>query len=104
MTWQVALVLTASALVLLGAALVRGTAPPRHGGAWPWVAGTMALALAAAVGPAGRVHCCDVDGGRLARLAHRAARAGVAGAVALELPAEAAPGFANFNRPEDLAG
>jgi len=24
------------------------------------------------------------------------------GAVALELPAEAAPGFANFNRPEDL--
>lgn len=27
-----------------------------------------------------------------------------AGAVALELPAEAAPGFANFNRPEDLTG
>lgn len=27
-----------------------------------------------------------------------------AGAVALELPAEAAPAFANFNRPEDLAG
>jgi len=25
-----------------------------------------------------------------------------AGAVALELPAEAAPGFANFNRPDDL--
>ncbi|WP_310739943.1 molybdenum cofactor guanylyltransferase MobA [Inhella proteolytica] len=27
-----------------------------------------------------------------------------AGAVALELPADAAPAFANFNRPEDLAG
>ncbi len=27
-----------------------------------------------------------------------------AGAVALELPAEAAPSFANFNRPEDLTG
>jgi 16S rRNA (cytosine967-C5)-methyltransferase len=47
-------------------------------------AGGKALALAAAVGPGGRVHCCDVDGARLARLAHRATRAGVAGAVALE--------------------
>ena len=48
MTWQVALVLIASAVVLLGAALVRGAAPPRHSGAWPWAAGGTALALAAA--------------------------------------------------------
>jgi 16S rRNA (cytosine967-C5)-methyltransferase len=47
-------------------------------------AGGKALALGAAVGPDGRVHCCDVDAGRLARLAQRAGRAGVAGAIILE--------------------
>lgn len=45
-------------------------------------AGGKALALAAEVGPAGRVHCCDLDGGRLARLRERAARAGAAEIVA----------------------
>jgi 16S rRNA (cytosine967-C5)-methyltransferase len=39
-------------------------------------AGGKALSLAGAVGTGGRVHCCDVDAGRLARLAARAARAG----------------------------
>jgi len=44
-------------------------------------AGGKALALAAAVGATGRVHCCDLDGGRLDRLEARAARAGAAGLV-----------------------
>ena len=48
MTWQVALALMASAIVLLGAAVVRGAPLPEHGGAWPWVAVAMAAALAAA--------------------------------------------------------
>jgi len=48
MTWQVALALAASAVVLLGAALVRGPAAPPHGGLWPWVAAALALALATA--------------------------------------------------------
>jgi signal transduction histidine kinase len=48
MTWQTALTLAASALVLLGAALVRGEVLPEHGGLWPWAAAAMALALAAA--------------------------------------------------------
>ena len=48
MTWQLALALVASALVLVGAALVRGPAPPPHGGLWPWVAAGLALALGVA--------------------------------------------------------
>jgi len=44
-------------------------------------AGGKALALAAEVGPGGRVHACDADAGRLARLVHRAARAGAAALV-----------------------
>jgi signal transduction histidine kinase len=48
LTWQVALVLAASALVLFGAALVRGPVEPAHAGLWPWAAAAMALALAAA--------------------------------------------------------
>jgi len=48
LTWQVALVLAASAVVLFGAALVRGPAVPAHGGLWPWAAAAMALGLAAA--------------------------------------------------------
>ncbi len=48
MTWQIAVVLAASAVVLIGAALVRGAQPPLHGGVWPWVAGALALALGAA--------------------------------------------------------
>lgn len=47
-------------------------------------AGGKALALAAAVSPGGRVHCCDVDAGRLARLAQRAARAGASDLVWLD--------------------
>jgi 16S rRNA (cytosine967-C5)-methyltransferase len=47
-------------------------------------AGGKALALAAAVGPGGRVHGCDLDAGRLRRLAHRAHRAGAAALVSLE--------------------
>lgn len=50
-------------------------------------AGGKALALAAAVGPGGRVHCCDVDGARLARLLHRAARAGADRIASLDGPA-----------------
>jgi 16S rRNA (cytosine967-C5)-methyltransferase len=46
-------------------------------------AGGKALALAAAVGPGGRVHCCDLDDGRLARLTARAWRAGADGIVAV---------------------
>lgn len=48
LTWQVALVLAASAVVLFGAALVRGAAEPVHGGVWPWAAAALALGLAAA--------------------------------------------------------
>ena len=48
LTWQVALVLAASALVLFGAALVRGPVLPAHGGLWPWAAAALALGLAAA--------------------------------------------------------
>ena len=44
-------------------------------------AGGKALALAAAVGPGGRVHCCDLDEGRLRRLATRAERAGASAVV-----------------------
>ena len=47
-------------------------------------AGGKALALAGAVGPRGRVHCCDVDAGRLARLATRAALTGATGIVAVD--------------------
>ena len=50
-------------------------------------AGGKALSLAGAVGPGGRVHCCDVDAGRLARLAARAARAGADGIVQVDGPA-----------------
>ena len=48
LTWQVALVLSASALVLTAAALVRGPAAPAHGGAWPFLASLLAIALAVA--------------------------------------------------------
>jgi 16S rRNA (cytosine967-C5)-methyltransferase len=51
-------------------------------------AGGKALALAAAVGPGGRVLCCDADAARLRRLAHRAERAGASSIVA---PLGAAP-------------
>jgi len=51
-------------------------------------AGGKALALAAEVGPGGRVLCCDVDAARLRRLAHRAGRAG---AAAIAAPLGAAP-------------
>jgi 16S rRNA (cytosine967-C5)-methyltransferase len=46
-------------------------------------AGGKALALAAAVGRGGRVHCCDLDEARLRRLATRARRAGASDLVAL---------------------
>jgi len=46
-------------------------------------AGGKALALAAEVGPRGRVHACDADAGRLARLAVRAGRAGAGDIVAV---------------------
>jgi 16S rRNA (cytosine967-C5)-methyltransferase len=46
-------------------------------------AGGKALALAAAVGPGGRVHACDLDPERLRRLAQRAVQAGAAGIVEL---------------------
>ncbi|MFI5207118.1 MAG: ATP-binding protein [Gemmatimonadales bacterium] len=49
LTWQVAIVLAASSLVLVAAALVRGPAVPAHAGAWPYVAGGLAL-LASAIG------------------------------------------------------
>ncbi len=48
LTWQIALVLAASALVLLAAALVRGPAVPRHAGVWPFLASLLAIALAVA--------------------------------------------------------
>lgn len=47
-------------------------------------AGGKALALAGAVGPGGRVHACDADAGRLARLTARAARAGAERIVRVE--------------------
>jgi two-component system nitrogen regulation sensor histidine kinase NtrY len=46
--WQLGLVLAASALVLLAAALVRGPAVPAHGGLWPFLASALAVALAVA--------------------------------------------------------
>jgi len=46
-------------------------------------AGGKALALAGAVGPGGRVEACDLDAGRLARLAERAERAGAGAVVAI---------------------
>jgi signal transduction histidine kinase len=48
LTWQVALVLAASALVLLAAALIRGRAAPPHAGRWPFLASALAIALAVA--------------------------------------------------------
>jgi 16S rRNA (cytosine967-C5)-methyltransferase len=53
-------------------------------------AGGKALALAAAVGPDGRVFACDLDAGRLDRLVERAARAG-AGAIVTRLGAAPPP-------------
>jgi 16S rRNA (cytosine967-C5)-methyltransferase len=47
-------------------------------------AGGKALQLAAAVGAAGRVHACDLDAGRLARLSTRARRAGADEIVRVE--------------------
>jgi 16S rRNA (cytosine967-C5)-methyltransferase len=49
-------------------------------------AGGKSLQLAAAVGPAGRVHACDPDGARLDRLRTRADRAGAAVQVHGALP------------------
>jgi 16S rRNA (cytosine967-C5)-methyltransferase len=46
-------------------------------------AGGKTLQLAAAAGPAGRVHAADPDAGRLVRLQARAARAGAAAGVAV---------------------
>jgi signal transduction histidine kinase len=48
LTWQVALVLSASALVLFAAALVRGAAVPAHAGPWPFLAAALAIGLAVA--------------------------------------------------------
>ena len=48
LTWQVALVVSASALVLVAAALVRGPAAPARAGAWPFLASLLAIALAVA--------------------------------------------------------
>ncbi len=48
LVWQGALTLTAAALVLLAAALVRGREVPRHAGPWPWVAGAIAVSAAIA--------------------------------------------------------
>jgi len=48
LTWQVALVLSASALVLTAAALVRGPAPPARAGGWPLLASALAIGLAVA--------------------------------------------------------
>lgn len=55
-------------------------------------AGGKALALCGAVGPGGRVLCCDADAGRLARLTHRARRAGAEG-IAEVLGAAPPPGL-----------
>ncbi|MFI5279016.1 MAG: ATP-binding protein [Gemmatimonadales bacterium] len=49
LTWQVAIVLAASSVVLVAAALVRGPALPAHAGVWPYLAGGLAL-LAAGIG------------------------------------------------------
>jgi two-component system nitrogen regulation sensor histidine kinase NtrY len=48
LTWQVGLVISASALVLFAAALIRGPATPAHGGLWPYLASALAVALAVA--------------------------------------------------------
>ncbi len=48
LTWQIGLVLSASALVLIAAALVRGPAAPARAGAWPFLASLLAVALAVA--------------------------------------------------------
>ncbi len=48
LTWQVTLVLAASALVISAAALVRGPAVPRPAGAWPLLASLLGVALAVA--------------------------------------------------------
>ena len=50
LTWQVTLVLAASALVLFAAALVRGggRTAPSHAGPWPFLASALAVALAVA--------------------------------------------------------
>jgi signal transduction histidine kinase len=48
LTWQVALVLAASALVLFAAALVRGPELPAHAGPWPFLASALAIGLAVA--------------------------------------------------------
>jgi signal transduction histidine kinase len=48
LTWQIALVLSASALVLVAAALVRGPAAPAHAGARPFLAALLAIGLAVA--------------------------------------------------------
>ena len=48
LTWQVALVLSASAVVLTAAALVRGPVAPARAGAWPLLASALAIGLAVA--------------------------------------------------------
>jgi signal transduction histidine kinase len=48
LTWQVTLVVAASALVLFAAALVRGRETPAHAGRWPFLASALAIALAVA--------------------------------------------------------
>jgi len=48
LTWQVALVLSASAVVLTAAALVRGPEAPRRAGGWPLLASALAIGLAVA--------------------------------------------------------
>jgi signal transduction histidine kinase len=48
LTWQIALVLAASAVVLLAASIVRGREAPAHVGPWAAVAGSIALAAAVA--------------------------------------------------------
>jgi signal transduction histidine kinase len=48
LTWQIALVLAASAVVLVAAAIVRGRRVPEHVGPWAAVAGSIALAAAVA--------------------------------------------------------
>ncbi len=49
LSWQGGIMLAASAVVLVAAALVRGRVPPAHAGPWPYVAGALAV-LAAVVG------------------------------------------------------
>jgi signal transduction histidine kinase len=48
LTWQAALAVPASALVLLAVALVRGAREPDRAGVWPWLAGAIAVAAATA--------------------------------------------------------